>query len=68
MSCGSVTLAGITDGTSNTIAFGEGLVGDYGRTNNYRGNGMSGAVDGAESSPEWGTRFLAITPRPIRSP
>ena len=42
-SCSSVTLASITDGTSNTIAFGEGLVGDYGRNNNYRGNGMSGA-------------------------
>ena len=41
----SVTLASITDGTSNTIAFGEGLVGDYSKTNNYRGNGMSGAID-----------------------
>jgi prepilin-type N-terminal cleavage/methylation domain-containing protein/prepilin-type processing-associated H-X9-DG protein len=41
----SVTLAAITDGTSNTIAFGEGLVGDYGKNNNYRGNGMSGAAD-----------------------
>jgi prepilin-type N-terminal cleavage/methylation domain-containing protein/prepilin-type processing-associated H-X9-DG protein len=44
-SCSSVTLAAITDGTSNTIAFGEGLVGDYSKTNNYRGNGMSGATD-----------------------
>jgi prepilin-type N-terminal cleavage/methylation domain-containing protein/prepilin-type processing-associated H-X9-DG protein len=40
-SCSSVTLAAITDGTSNTIAFGEGLVGDYSKSNNYRGNGMS---------------------------
>jgi prepilin-type N-terminal cleavage/methylation domain-containing protein/prepilin-type processing-associated H-X9-DG protein len=39
----SVTIAGVTDGTSNTIAFGEGLVGDYGKLNTYRGNGMSGA-------------------------
>ncbi|MDR3622227.1 MAG: DUF1559 domain-containing protein [Paludisphaera borealis] len=39
----SVTIAGLTDGSSNTIAFGEGLVGDYGKLNNYRGNGMSGA-------------------------
>jgi prepilin-type N-terminal cleavage/methylation domain-containing protein/prepilin-type processing-associated H-X9-DG protein len=39
--CSSVSLAAITDGTSNTIAFGEGLVGDYGKSNNYRGNGMS---------------------------
>jgi prepilin-type N-terminal cleavage/methylation domain-containing protein/prepilin-type processing-associated H-X9-DG protein len=44
--CASVTLAAVTDGTSNTIAFGEGLVGDYSKTNNYRGNGMSGAIDG----------------------
>ena len=43
--CASVTLASITDGTSNTIAFGEGLVGDYGRNSNYRGNGMSGVPD-----------------------
>jgi prepilin-type N-terminal cleavage/methylation domain-containing protein/prepilin-type processing-associated H-X9-DG protein len=45
-SCASVTLASIIDGTSNTIAFGEGLVGDYTKTNTYRGNGMSGVVDG----------------------
>ena len=44
----SVTLAAITDGTSNTIAFGEGLVGDYSKNNNYRGNGMSGAGDGPD--------------------
>jgi prepilin-type N-terminal cleavage/methylation domain-containing protein/prepilin-type processing-associated H-X9-DG protein len=42
----SVTLASVIDGTSNTIAFGEGLVGDYSKTNNYRGNGMAGVVDG----------------------
>jgi prepilin-type N-terminal cleavage/methylation domain-containing protein/prepilin-type processing-associated H-X9-DG protein len=47
VACASVTLAAITDGTSNTIAFGEGLVGDYTRTNNYRGNGMAGAIDSA---------------------
>jgi prepilin-type N-terminal cleavage/methylation domain-containing protein/prepilin-type processing-associated H-X9-DG protein len=41
----SVTLAAITDGTSNTIAFSEGLVGDYGKTNNWRGNGMCGVID-----------------------
>ncbi len=44
-SCASVTLAAITDGTSNTIAFGEGLVGDFGKNDSYRGNGMSGASD-----------------------
>ena len=41
----SVTLAEVTDGTSNTIAFGEGLVGDNGKTTNWRGNGMAGAPD-----------------------
>jgi len=44
--CSSVTLAAVTDGTSNTIAFGEGLVGDYSKNDSYRGNGMSGAGDG----------------------
>ncbi len=43
--CSSVTLASITDGTSNTIAFGEGLVGDFNKNNNYAGNGMAGATD-----------------------
>jgi prepilin-type N-terminal cleavage/methylation domain-containing protein/prepilin-type processing-associated H-X9-DG protein len=41
----SVTIAEVTDGTSNTIAFGEGLVGDNGKTTNWRGNGMAGAPD-----------------------
>jgi prepilin-type processing-associated H-X9-DG protein len=41
----SVSIASVVDGTSNTIAFGEGLVGDFSKTNNYRGNGMSGAPD-----------------------
>ena len=40
-----MTIAEVTDGTSNTIAFGEGLVGDNGKTTNYRGNGMAGAPD-----------------------
>jgi prepilin-type N-terminal cleavage/methylation domain-containing protein/prepilin-type processing-associated H-X9-DG protein len=44
-SCSSVSLAAITDGTSNTIAFGEGLVGDYSKNTNYRGNGMSIPTD-----------------------
>ena len=55
--CCSVTLAAITDGTSNTIAFGEGLVGDYGRKNNYKGNGMSGA--------ETSRRSAGLRPRSI---
>ncbi len=41
--CGSVQISAVTDGTSNTVAFSEGLVGDYGKTNNYAGNGMAGA-------------------------
>ena len=68
-SCQSVNLASITDGTSNTIAFGEGLVGDYSKNSNYRGNGMSGATDVAESSA--GVRLQqspAITRSPIRRP
>jgi prepilin-type N-terminal cleavage/methylation domain-containing protein/prepilin-type processing-associated H-X9-DG protein len=44
-STASVNLAAITDGTSNTIAFGEGLVGDYSKNSSYRGNGMAGAAD-----------------------
>ena len=44
-SCRSVSLAAVTDGTSNTIAFGEGLVGDYSKNSNYRGNGMSSPSD-----------------------
>ena len=39
---GSSCIAEVTDGTSNTIAFSEALVGDFGKTNNYRGNGMTG--------------------------
>jgi len=54
-SCSSVNLASITDGTSNTIAFGEGLVGDYTKNSNYRGNGMAGAADVAVVSGSSGT-------------
>ena len=45
VSCPSVTLAAVTDGTSNTIAFGEGLVGDYSKNSSFRGNGMAGVGD-----------------------
>ena len=57
--CSSVTLAAITDGTSNTIAFGEGLVGDFTRNDSYRGNGMAGRpIRRAGSLPQ---RCRAIT-------
>jgi prepilin-type N-terminal cleavage/methylation domain-containing protein/prepilin-type processing-associated H-X9-DG protein len=39
----SVSISQLTDGTSNTIAFGEGVVGDYSKLNNYKGNGLAGA-------------------------
>jgi len=35
-------LASITDGSSNTVAFGESLVGNGGNKVNYRGNGVAG--------------------------
>jgi prepilin-type N-terminal cleavage/methylation domain-containing protein/prepilin-type processing-associated H-X9-DG protein len=37
----TIGLASITDGTSNTIAFGEAMVGIAGRGNGFRGNGMA---------------------------
>jgi prepilin-type N-terminal cleavage/methylation domain-containing protein/prepilin-type processing-associated H-X9-DG protein len=40
----SVPIAAVTDGTSNTIAFSEALVGDFSKLNNYRGNGMTGVT------------------------
>jgi prepilin-type N-terminal cleavage/methylation domain-containing protein/prepilin-type processing-associated H-X9-DG protein len=37
----TIGLAACTDGTSNTIAFGEAMVGIAGRGNGFRGNGMA---------------------------
>jgi prepilin-type processing-associated H-X9-DG protein len=39
--CPTIGLNTIADGSSNTIAFGESLVGILGRGNTYRGNGMA---------------------------
>jgi prepilin-type N-terminal cleavage/methylation domain-containing protein/prepilin-type processing-associated H-X9-DG protein len=39
--CPPIGVQSVTDGTSNTIAWGEGLVGIPGRGNSYRGNGMA---------------------------
>jgi prepilin-type processing-associated H-X9-DG protein len=39
--CPAIGISSITDGTSNTIAFGEALVSITGRGNSYRGNGMA---------------------------
>ncbi|MHC5537895.1 DUF1559 family PulG-like putative transporter [Singulisphaera rosea] len=37
----TISISSITDGTSNTIAFGEAMVGIEGKGNSFRGNGMS---------------------------
>ena len=39
--CPPISVASVTDGTSNTIAWGEGLVSISGRGNSYRGNGIN---------------------------
>jgi prepilin-type N-terminal cleavage/methylation domain-containing protein/prepilin-type processing-associated H-X9-DG protein len=39
--CPTIGLNSITDGSSNTIAFGEAIVGILGRGNTFRGNGMA---------------------------
>jgi prepilin-type processing-associated H-X9-DG protein len=40
-SCPPISVNSVTDGTSNTIAWGEGLVSISGRGNAYRGNGIN---------------------------
>ena len=55
---GSTGLRDITDGSSNTIAYGEGVVGN-GQSNKYRGNGVLGAGTGV---PAPGDAFSNYTP------
>jgi prepilin-type N-terminal cleavage/methylation domain-containing protein/prepilin-type processing-associated H-X9-DG protein len=43
--CPAIGLNSVTDGSSNTIAFGEALVSISGRGNSYRGNGMCTGVN-----------------------
>jgi prepilin-type N-terminal cleavage/methylation domain-containing protein/prepilin-type processing-associated H-X9-DG protein len=43
--CPTIGIQHVTDGTSNTIAFGEALVSISGRGNSYRGNGMATGVN-----------------------
>ena len=43
--CPTFGLQNVTDGSSNTIAFGEALVSITGRGNSYRGNGMATGGD-----------------------
>ena len=52
----SVTLAEVTDGTSNTIAFSEGLVGDYGNRSLTGATGWQGPPDNAIVRKRYTTR------------
>ena len=49
----TIGLNSVTDGASNTIAFGEALVGVAGRGNTYPGNGMSGPTSTTHFSKDW---------------
>ena len=48
--CPTIGLHSVTDGSSNTIAFGEALVSITGRGNSYRGNGMATGGDATTSA------------------
>lgn len=63
----STNLADVTDGSSNTVAYAEALVGDgqgNGNGNNYRGNGAMG-VGGDEGSWPQNLRYNAATNWPM---
>ena len=49
----TIGLNSCTDGSSNTIAFGEAMVGIEGRGNSHRGNGISGPKTSTNFSKDW---------------
>jgi prepilin-type N-terminal cleavage/methylation domain-containing protein/prepilin-type processing-associated H-X9-DG protein len=49
----TIGLNSCTDGSSNTIAFGEAMVGIEGRGNAHRGNGISGPKASSNFSKDW---------------
>ena len=69
--CPPIGLQSITDGSSNTIAWGEGLVSISGRGNSYRGNGINTGTNTDQfnsTSTGWTCNRRPPRPWPTRSP